>query len=112
MTTIRTLRSLRKEFALTQSELAGLLAVSQTVVSRIEGDEEPAALETALCLQVIFDVEPHRLFHRRYGRVEDAVMRRAAELDQFLAGRTDLHSARKQRLLAAMVRRARPAKGV
>lgn len=112
MTTIRTIRSLRKEFALTQSELADLLAISQTNVSRIEGDEEPAALEAALGLQVLFNVEPRLLFNRRYRKVEDAVMRRAAQLDRRVAQRTDLASVKKQRLLAAVVKRARPTTGV
>lgn len=111
MTTIRTVRSLRKECALTQKELADLLAISQTSISRIEADEEPAALETALGLQVVFDIQPRLLFHRRYRKVEDAVMRRAAKLDQHVASRTDPTSVRKQRLLTAMVKRARPATG-
>jgi transcriptional regulator with XRE-family HTH domain len=108
MTTIRTVRLLRKAFALTQGELADLLAISQTIVSRIEAGEEPPTLETALALQVLFDVEPRLLFHRRYLRIEDAVMQRAAQLDQRIAGKADAASLKKQELLASVVKRARP----
>lgn len=110
MTTIRTVRSLRKEFALTQDELADLLSISQTAISRIEGDTEPASLDTALGLQVVFDFEPRLLFHRRYGKIEDAVMRRAAKLDRRVAVQGDPKSLKNQRLLAGMVKRARAAR--
>lgn len=112
MNTSRTVRSLRKEYALSQTELAELLATSQTIISRIEAGDDVASIETVLALQVVFDVEPRMLFHPRYRRVEDAVMRRALKLDRRVAGKADSASRKKRELLSAMVNRANPSSTV
>lgn len=108
MATHHTVRALRRRFALNQKELAGLLGLSQSAVSRLESRGEPATLETTLALQVIFGEQPKLLFHERYASVEDAVMRRAAELDRKLRGKTDPASLKKLELLEGMVKRAQP----
>ena len=109
MSTISFVRSYRKHYALTQDELADLLALSQTAVSRLEDDPGTGSLDTALALQVLFGLQPGVVFRRLYLRVEEAVMARAARLDRKLRGKTDPDSMRKQQLLADMVDRARPA---
>ena len=65
-------------------------------------------LETTLALQVIFGAQPKLLFHERYASIEDAVMRRAAELERKIRGKTDLASLKKLELLESMVKRAQP----
>jgi len=102
MTKLHSLPALLKRSAFTQGELAQLLAISQTRISRLE-DGHPS-LGTALALQVVFDVEPRLVFPQLYEQVEDAVMRRAAELDKRLAGKNDPKSLRKKASLARMVR--------
>jgi len=98
----------RKRFALSQGELAGLLALTQGEISKLEEDRRSTKLETAFALQVVFGVQPRDMFVRRYDKVEEAVMRRASRLDRTLQGKTDAASIKKQRLLAAMVQRAKP----
>lgn len=104
----QTVRLNRKRTALSQGDLADLLAISQTAISRLEGAAESTTLETALGLQVVFDLQPRLLFHRLYASVEEAVMARATKLDRQLRGKTDAASLKKQRLLGAMVKRAKP----
>ena len=105
---IQMVRLNRKRFALSQGELGLLLALTQGEVSRLEEDRRSTKLETAFALQVVFDVQPRDMFVRRYAKVEEAVMRRASRLDLALRGRKDAASAKKRRLLAELVRRAKP----
>jgi DNA-binding XRE family transcriptional regulator len=107
MSNLRSVRFYRKHYALTQDELARLLAVSQTVVSRLESDPDAGTLETALALQVLFGLPPAQVFWRLYQAVEEAVMARAVVLDQELRDKSDPDSLRKQQLLSDMVDRAR-----
>ena len=107
MSTLHTVRFYRKHYALTQDDLARLLALSQTAVSRLEGDPDSGTLETAFALQVLFGLSPRQVFWRIYQQVEEAVMARAVGLDRELRGRSDPDSLRKQQLLADMVDRAR-----
>lgn len=97
----------RKRNALTQGELAQLLGVSQSVLSRIEdGLAADLRLDVALALTVVFGLGPHRMFDARYQRIEDEVMNRAAELHQRIHGGKDRKAAKKQSLLDDMMRRA------
>lgn len=96
----------RKSNALSQGELADLLSLTQTTISRLEEGAGTASLETALGLQVIFDVEPCSTFATLYSQVEETVMTRAAELDVSIRGKSDPQSLKKQALLNAMVKRA------
>ena len=98
----------RKRSALTQGELAHLLAISQSAISRLEetGIASTLSLETILGLQVVFGHAPRVLFSELYSQVEDAVMTRAAELDLSLREKSDPESMRKKQLLDAMVKRA------
>ena len=99
-------RAQRKHWALSQTELARLLNRSPARLSRYESGEDPPDLETALALQVVFGVPPRRIFPSLYTTLEEAVMRRAAELDQRLAGKIGYAVDRQRRLLEAMAHRA------
>lgn len=112
MPNVYIVRTLRKRFALSQGELANLLALSQGEISRLEDDRHVARLETVFALQILFDTEPSKLFPRHYTTTEEAVMRRASRLDLALRGRTDAASLKKKGLLAALVSRVQPAKGL
>lgn len=96
----------RKDAALSQGELADLLSISQSSISRLEDGSDPPTLETVFGLQVIFDMSPRQMFAAFYTKVEDAVMRRAAILDGKIRGKTDAASVKQQRLLTSMVNRA------
>lgn len=101
---------LRRKHALTQSELADLIGISQKAISRLEdgaGDKiHHLRLETAFALQVVFGKRPGQLFTRLFADVEDAVIGRAAVLDRALDGRSDRATEHKRALLIDMVRRA------
>lgn len=109
MSTLSFVRSYRKHYGLSQRELAGLLACSQTIVSRLEDNPDAGNLDTALALEVLFGLQPSIVFRRLYLVVEEAVMARAAKLDRKVRGKPDPRSLRRQQLLADIVDRARPA---
>lgn len=92
--------------AFTQDELVDLLDLSQSTLSEMELLAETTRLETALALQVVFGTQPRHMFAGLYGKIENAVMTRAAVLDGELRHKTDAKSQRKQRTLNAMVKRA------
>ena len=106
MTHPQTVQSNRKGSALTQEEVAALLDVSQSTVSRLELEGSSTTLELAFGLQVIFGHQPRVLFSKLYAEIEDAVMRRAAALDKKLRHMTDPRSEKKKRHLASMSKRA------
>jgi transcriptional regulator with XRE-family HTH domain len=99
-------RRYRKHWSLSQDELARFLGVSQSVASRIENGEGPPDFNVALALQVVFGRPPRALFTHLYRKVEEEVMRVAAEMDRELAGKTDRYSVRRQELLESMSARA------
>ena len=106
MTQKQTVRALRLRAALTQNELADLLGLSQTKISRLEADVATATRETMIALEVIFGASPRSLFPALYDTIESTVMTRAAKLDTKLRGKTDEASIKKLALLSAMVKRA------
>lgn len=100
------LKKLRVRWALSQDELADLLGVHQSSVSRYELGAEHPPLATALALQVIFGRLPHRTFFALYTVVEEQVMTRAAQLERSIHDRRDPASAKKRHLLDSMMARA------
>jgi transcriptional regulator with XRE-family HTH domain len=100
------IKSLRSRWALKQDELAGLLGVSQSSISKYEKNDEIPMLGTLLGLHVIFNCSLPKLFSAQYHVVEEAVMRRAAELEGAIRGKSDYASNRKRHLLEAMMARA------
>lgn len=99
-------RRTRRRWALSQPELAQLLGISQSVISRIETGDLVPGTSLAFGLQVIFGQSPRALFPGLYSTVEDAVMAQAAELDRALGARKDYATETKRRLLTAMALRA------
>ena len=98
----------RKRWALSQDELATLLATSQANVSRIEEGEADRSirLEVALGLQVVFGRGPRSLFAALFDMIEEEVMTRAADLEVNLRDLHDAESLKKKQLLAQMLKRA------
>ena len=100
------LRIHRRRWALSQQELADLLGLSRTAITRLETESESTRLITAFGLMVVFGIKTEVLQKKLYSQVEDAVMRNAAKLDEKLRDKTDAKSLRKIELLSDMVRRA------
>lgn len=107
MPTLRSVKFYRKHYALTQDDLARLLDLSQTGISRLESDPDAGMLDTAFALQVLFGLPPSHVYWKLHHSVEEAVMARAVALDREVRSKADPDSLRKQQLLADMVDRAR-----
>lgn len=101
------LRTLRREWGLTQKELAGLLPRCRRArISAVErGMKVPNATEL-IAFGLLFGVAAHKIFPRYADTIEDAVMRAAAVLDRHV--RDDLGSLgrRKSEFLRQLARRA------
>ena len=83
-----------------------MLSLSRTAITRLENESESTRLVTAFGLMVVFGIKTEVMQKSLYTQVEDAVMRKAAELDEKLRGKTDAKSLRKIELLSDMIRRA------
>lgn len=106
MTNNPVLRHMRESAMLSQIELGRLIEVSQARISRYESGEEYPPLSVALAYYAIFGRPPHHCFPELYSNVEDAVMRKAAELETELRVRHDRASTKKRALLERMMSRA------
>jgi DNA-binding XRE family transcriptional regulator len=101
------LRTYRKEWLLSQEELASLVpGCNRNRISYVErGKLLPRAAEL-LAYMLIFDCPPQDVFPELAAEVEDGVMRAAAELDRKLAGDNSPSAARKIELLEGLSARA------
>jgi len=95
----------RKRWALNQHELAHLVGVSISMVSRYERGALPPAARTVLAMEVVFGRSGRHLFPHEYAEIHDQVMRRAAKLERQLEGREDAVSLRKRQLFREMTKR-------
>lgn len=79
------LRTYRKRFCLTQSEVARLLGLgSGQAISRYERLDRSPSLETVLACQVLFDALPHELYPGLYKKVKKLTRQRIhAFVNQF-----------------------------
>jgi DNA-binding XRE family transcriptional regulator len=103
------LRVHRRTHRLNQDELAHLIGVSPAMVLRMEqgAPAQLADVEAMLGLEVVFGKAPSEIFSALYTSVEEAVMRRAAELEGVWRTLDDPKSKTKLALLDDMARRGR-----
>jgi DNA-binding XRE family transcriptional regulator len=81
------LRTFRRRWGLTQTELAFLIGVkSNTLVSRFEELKRTPNLSVAFACEIIFDASQLELFPGLFDDVQDAVYLRANELYEELQG--------------------------
>ncbi|MGH6785372.1 MAG: helix-turn-helix transcriptional regulator [Novosphingobium sp.] len=100
----------RRTHHLRQDDLAHLIGVSPTMILRIEkgARAQQSDVEAMLGLEVVFGKSPSQLFSKLYADVEEAVMRRAAELEGVWRTLDDPKSKAKIALLQSMAGRAQP----
>lgn len=98
----------RKGSGLSQYDVAALIGVSQSSISRYEQGERPPPLTVALGLYIVFGVEPDECYPDLYAELLDHAVAVGLEIDLALEGKTDPVSRQKRRTLAAMIKRARP----
>jgi DNA-binding XRE family transcriptional regulator len=81
------LRTFRRRWGLTQTELAFLIGVkSNTLVSRFEELKRTPNLTVAFACEIIFGASPVELFPGLFDDAQDAVYLRANELYEELQG--------------------------
>jgi transcriptional regulator with XRE-family HTH domain len=103
------LRTQRRRWGFTQSELARLLGMkSATHVSRIERGKRKPMTATILASAVIFGVKATEIFPGLADTIEDEVGRRAYELYQELQGNPSKATKLKLDLLETILKRAAP----
>jgi len=102
------LRVHRRTHQLNQDELAHLIGASPSMVMRMEKGVEAqlADIEAMLGLEFVFGKPLSRIFSALYAAVEDAVMRRATELEPVWRSLEDPKNSAKLALLTEMMGRA------
>jgi transcriptional regulator with XRE-family HTH domain len=101
------LRTHRRNWGLTQKDLAELVGIASPVqISRYENSKRAPKIEVALACQVIFGVPPSTMFPDAYALAEDEVMRNMCQIDQRLENTTSLSDLRKRELFGLALERA------
>ena len=105
------LRVHRRTHRLNQDELAHLIGVSPSMILRMEqgARAQLADVEAMLGLEIVFGKAPSRIFSGLHMAVEEAVMRRAAELEATWRALDDPKSKAKIAFLSEMVGRVKVA---
>jgi transcriptional regulator with XRE-family HTH domain len=96
---------LRKQWALSQSELGHLVGVTGSAIGKYELRKRIPTRDVMLALEVVFGKPARVIFAAHYERIEDRVLRRASRLDKTIRAKTDPISLKKQKLLKDMADR-------
>jgi len=101
------LRTHRRNWGLTQKELAKLIGSASSVqISRYENGKRNPKIEVALACQVIFGIPPSTMFPDAYALVEEEVMRNMYRMDLALENTISLVELRKRELFNIALKRA------
>ncbi|KYK46060.1 hypothetical protein A1D31_33725 [Bradyrhizobium liaoningense] len=101
------LRTFRRRWGLTQTELAFLIGIkSSTLVSRFEELKRTPNLSAAFACKIIFDATLAELFPGLFDDVQEAVYLRATELYEELQGSTSKATRAKLDFLEAVLSRS------
>lgn len=93
------LHTLRKQWGLSQPELAELLGIGASALSRYERQSRKPTAELIVAAEVVFGLCAKDIFPRFYHTIEQAVMRRARAMYARLEANTDPAVYEKLRLL-------------
>jgi len=97
----------RRQWGLTQRELAELLGLSSSgAVSRIEHSKRRPSTATLIACSIVFGLVTPDLFPILHVEIEEAVLGTAKELYERLETKNDKQSERKQKLLKDILARA------
>ncbi len=100
------LQTLRKQWGLSQPDLASLLGVTGSALCRFENRSRHPSAELFVGAEVIFGHRAKDVFPRFYQDIERAIVDRARALFKKLERKTDKTSREKLRLLAEVIERA------
>jgi transcriptional regulator with XRE-family HTH domain len=100
------LRTLRKQWSLTQPELASLLGITESALCKFETLALSPTKTLVLGVEIIFGQGARHVFPALYAQTERTILRRAAAFSERLETLDDEASKRKLQLLRAMVERS------
>jgi len=100
------LRTLRMQWRLTQPELAALLGVTESALSKVETQARAPTKNLLLGVEVIFGQSAHETFPALYAQTERNIMRRAAAFSKRLELENDDSTNTKRLLLSEMIERS------
>lgn len=102
------LKTLRMHWGLSQPELAGLLGVTDTALSKFENLALAPTKNLIVGVQITFGRDARQAFPALYAQSERNIMKRAAAWSVELEKRGDAASKRKRKLLSEMIERSEP----
>ncbi len=99
------LRTLRMQWGLTQPELASLLGVTESALSKFETQALAPTKNLILGVEVIFGKSARDAFPALYAQTERNIMRCAATFSERLEANHDDAANKKRRLISEMIER-------
>lgn len=100
------LRTLRMQWGLTQPELASLLGISESALSKFETQSLAPTKNLILGVEVIFGKNARQAFPALYAQTERNIMRRAAAFSERLDADNDENAKKKSQLLTDIIERS------
>ena len=100
------LHTLRKQWGLSQPDLASLLGVTGSALCRFENLSRRPTAELIIAAEVIFGHGPRDVFPALYRDIEQSIVGRAQAEHDRLERQTDPTSRKKLRLLTEIIERA------
>jgi len=104
------LHTLRKQWGLSQPELAALFDVTASAMSRFENLSRTPTAELVIGAEVIFGHSAKEVFPALYQDIARRIVERARVLQSSLEPRTDSATREKLRLLDEIIERIEPTK--
>lgn len=99
------LNTLRMQWGLSQPELAELLGIDPTLLSKLEALSRRPTARVVLAAEIVFGLPARDIFPGAYSDMAGGVMHRARALREQLAHQSGPAAAEKRRLLKDMVKR-------
>jgi len=106
----RYLRTLRLQWGLSQIELAHLLGISDSLLSKVESGARQPTARVILPTEILFGLAGEEIFPGAYRAIEKDLADRGRKLRMRLKLRSDWGAEEKKRLLKAMVKRVEHSK--
>ena len=98
--------SLRLQRGLSQPELADLLGIGPSLLSKVESQDRRPTAKVILAAEIVFGVPARDIFPGAYHVIENGVVQRARNLRGQLKGQSDPASVAKRQLVTDLTKRA------
>ena len=100
------LRTLRKQWGLSQPELAELLGISSSALCKVETLARKPSAKLLLSAEIIFGLPTQDIFPAAHGAIAQDILKRAQALSNRLETKTDAANLQKLRLLTEIIERS------